>query len=103
MCCGNRYAIAAAVTAGFMYAAGALAMIYAREATLQMLAHVHYLESFGAIGGKMVPTMRVFISGLAQIMLYTYVAVSFYSMVVGLLGGGSCACPCKKSSNQKST
>jgi hypothetical protein len=95
----SHLGMAAALTAGLIYSVGALALYFVPDQTRMLWAHLYYMESLGSFGSQITLNWKVFLSGLAQMMIYGYLIVYVFVMLAHCMSrycGVPCGCcgPC---------
>lgn len=100
----QRYALAASIALGIIYSLKTAFLVFARDLALKLCAHVKHMESVDpAIAANIQVTAMNFLSGLAQVMLWTYLAVMLFGCIACWLksyfGDEGCCTPGQGGSN----
>lgn len=78
----QRYALAASLALGIVYSLKTAFLVFARDLALKLCAHVKHMDSLDpAITANIKVTAANFLSGLAQVMLWTYVVIMLFGCI----------------------
>lgn len=98
----QRYAVAAALALGIWYSLKTALLYFAQDFALRMHFHMKYMEVDPTVASKVHITLTNYLSGVAQVMLYTYIIIMIFGCIACFLKpyfGDSGCCP----SNQSGT